>query len=183
MVRTRPATFHSDLHRTSLDVRTACARTAALDERGTAFAEFLVTFPFLVIMLMGITDLGMALNTHLTLGRIAYEGSRFAATVALLEKPAAAGDSVDTDSEAVGKPGHQSIRQRVNDLLDRNEIDRAQLPADYLSTARIPKEDIGATADQVRVTIRVPFQTMFPLLRGLLPSLSSEVTGPYLYVE
>lgn len=128
-------------------------------------------------MLMGITDLGMALNAHLTLGRIAYEGARYASSIAQLEKVAA-----NTNAEFIASPGHKRIKDRVELLLQRQNIKLSDLPEGFLRTERVRKEDIGTSADQVRVTLRVPFRTIFPFLQSVMPSLTADVTGPYLYV-
>ncbi|MFN8389629.1 MAG: TadE/TadG family type IV pilus assembly protein [Bdellovibrionota bacterium] len=146
-------------------------------ERGNAFSEFIITAPFLVFMFIGIIDLGTALNKYLTVNRIAYEGTRYAASVPLLETAA-----VSTAVDAVNKPGHQLVRQRIDLLLARNGLNPADFPADYLKTERLNGAANGFDADQVRVTLNVPFTTFFPFLSGVLPKLNSQISGPYLFV-
>ena len=146
-----------------------------LNERGIALTEFLVAFPFLFIVLIGIVDLGTALNQYFAVNRVAYEATRFAASVPVLEIA-----SYDTATAAAAAPGHQRIRERVNTLLTRNGIDPADLPADFLTTARLPAATLGFTRDQVEVRIQIPFDALFPLVGQVLPRLSARVSGPYI---
>lgn len=150
-------------------------------ERGVAITEFLITFPFLLIMLAGVVDLGIALNRYYTINRIAYEATRFAASIPGLEP-----GTYGTNAAAVGQsftsptaPGHLQLRARVDLLLTRNGINPAQLPADYLSTERAAPA--GATRDQVSVRISIPFAALFPVVGDVLPNLRTRVSGPYLF--
>ena len=148
-----------------------------LNERGIALTEFLVAFPFLFIVLIGIVDIGTARNQYFAVNRVAYEATRFAASVPVLEIA-----SYDTATAAAAAPGHQRVRERVNTLLTRNGIDPANLPADFLTTARVPAATLGTTftRDQVEVRIQIPFDALFPLVGQVLPRLSARVSGPYI---
>ena len=47
--------------------------------RGQALVEFAIVFPFIVIFLFGIIDLGLMLNRRITLEHAVREGARYAA--------------------------------------------------------------------------------------------------------
>jgi Flp pilus assembly protein TadG len=59
----------------------------ASQERGAAAVEFALVLPVLVLLLLGIVELGMAFNTQLTLTAAAREGVR---VMALSGSPSAA---------------------------------------------------------------------------------------------
>ena len=145
-------------------------------EHGTVLTEFIICAPFLFVMLMGIVDLGVSLNRQLAVNRIVYEAARFAASV-----PEVAAGSALSAAQASALSGHTSIRNRVSTLLVRNGINLATLSADYLTTEGICAASLGTSRDQVRVTLKIPFQTNFNLLKDLLPTLSEQVSGPYLF--
>lgn len=150
------------------------------DESGIALVEFLIAFPFLFVFLIGMFDLGVALNKYYTLNRIAYEGTRYAASLPVLEP-----NSYPTATSVATAPGHQQVRARVDTLLLRNGINPVLLPTDYLLTARIPSATLGAgyTRDQVRVRIKLPFVALFPLIGNALPFIGADVSGPYLFTN
>ncbi len=153
------------------------------DQRGVAFSEFIISVPFLMVMLFGIVNLGIGLNRYYTINRIAYEGVRYAASIPQLEVAQCA-----TAAQLVGPPplrAHSLIRDRINILLARNGISLSDLDATYLYTERVPVATLGVgfTRDQVVVRLEVPFNTLFPFVGQLLPMLHSQVSGPYLYTS
>ena len=158
-------------------------RSTAGSERGAAFIEFLVTFPFLLILLMGITDLGVALSTQLTLARITYEGARFAAGLPQLEKKQ--DGSFVSSSEVDHYRTFRQVKQRIDTLLLRAGYNISELPADYLMMRRETDSTsalAGMPYDLVQVRLnQIPFTTVFPLLRPALPHLSTDVRGVYLF--
>jgi hypothetical protein len=96
--------------------------------------------------------------------------------------PSLENGSYATAASAASAPGHVRIRQRVDLLLTMNGFNPATLPSDYLTTERVSAAGAGLSADQVHVILKVPFVTFFPLLKDVLPQLSSDVSAPYLFV-
>ena len=150
-------------------------------ERGIAITEFLITFPFILIMLAGVVDLGIALNRYYTINRIAYEATRYGASIPGLEAGV-----FDTNAAAVGPnavlpraPAHLQVRARVDLLLARNGINPSTLPVEYLSTEK--STPAGATREQVTIRISIPFAALFPIVGNVLPNLRTRVSGPYLF--
>ena len=140
------------------------------DARGAAFMEFLICIPFLLILLTGILEIGQALNTYLTLSRVVYEASRYACALGNLESGGPYSDPLTLP------PGHGLIRSRVNLLLNKYKIDPAQVT---VSSQRF--HTAGEIRDQVKIKVTLPVPTLFPV-PPKLASVSSEVTGPYLFV-
>src|SRR6185312_8936668 len=96
--------------------------------------------PFLYLLLIGMVDLGLALNRYFLINRIAYEGVRFAASVPALEDGTYPTAAAVTGSPS--KPGHMKVRDRVNALLATNGISLNSLPADYLTTELLTVTDL-----------------------------------------
>ncbi len=151
------------------------------EERGVAITEFLVVFPFLLIMLAGVVDLGIALNRYYIINRVAYEATRYAASIPGLEDGTYADTASVVGASLVAplKPAHLQLRARVDLLLARNGIDPAALPPDYLTTELATPT--GLSRDQVSIRISIPFAALFPIVGDVLPSLSTKVSGPYLF--
>ncbi len=146
-------------------------------ERGNSIIEFLLCFPFVFVVFVSTVDLGRALNTYFTITRVVYEGARFAGQVGGLEVAA-----ITSASTAVGNPGHQRVRSRVDILLQKYGMDPGVIGVqdpNYLYTERLQP---AGDRDQVRVRLRIPFQPIFPLLQGFLGILGTEATGPYLFM-
>ena len=142
-------------------------------ERGTIFTEFLLTVPFLVFVLAGIVDLGQTLNSYFMLNRIAYEACRYAASVPAFENGALG------DPDGVPRPNQQKVKNRIDTMLSRFPD---AIGKNYtVSIQRVKNTAIGATRDQVRVTIRTEFQSNFPGVALLFPTINTEVSGPYLF--
>ncbi len=150
-------------------------------ESAVAIVEFVIIYPFLLLMLMGITDLGSALNTHLSLGRIAYEGARFAAGLPQLEKKLD-GNFIKS-SEADQYRTFRLVKERMDTLLTLAGYDLSDLPADYLWMRR-ERNSAGPLDpyDEVEVRLdKIPFNCVFPLMHVFIPDLSTEVRGVYLF--
>lgn len=162
------------------------------NERGTAFIEFIICVPFLIVIGLGVTSLGQSLVSYLTLYRIAYEGCRYAAATAQLDRAV-----VQSDADAVGKPTHQQIRQRIALLLQMNGLgDELANGKITITSARYKPTDITPPPppgkcyrqDQVNVTLLFSLDSYFffdptHLLFGHGATLRAAVSGPYLYQD
>lgn len=147
------------------------------NERGNAIIEFLLCFPFVLMVFMCSIDLGRALNSYFTITRIVYEGTRYAGQVAGLES----GTYPDFNS-TTGKPGHRLVRARVDQLLFRYSINPGTLDPTYLETKMtLRNTSIVNDRDRVYVSLTIPFEPLFPICGLFLNNLTANSTGPYLF--
>jgi hypothetical protein len=147
-------------------------------EKGNSIIEFVFCFPFVLLVFVCSIDLGRALNSYFTITRVVYEGARYAGQVGALEVAAP-----DSAASALTYPGHIRVRNRVDLLLIRYDINPSNLPADYLKTERITYGPGATRRDEVRITLKIPFQPIFPMFQGVLNILGTRATGPYLFMS
>lgn len=144
---------------------------------GNAFTELAIVLPLLLLLIMGTVDLGRILNEYLTITRIAYEGTRYAASVAELEP--------GQFTVAASTPqSHQAVRERIGTLLERHDMSPTSSGI-TISTALYDKDafahpTIAGYDKVVHVRISVPFNSWFPLL-DFMDEVSAEASGPYLF--
>ncbi len=156
-------------------------------ESGVALFEFSIVLPFLLLFIMAIWDLGRALNEYLTVSRIVYEGTRFAASVPGLETPTTVSAGV-TKGETDGLINavvpldvvtHKRVRDRISQILVRYNIPFS----DANVKTQVVKDYSGGGVPNFTVTVgvRLRFRSNFPLLDQLLSQVGSESTGPYMF--
>lgn len=137
-------------------------------ERGVAMVETCVVLPFLFFLIFATYELGAALNEYLTLTRVVYEGSRYAATIPGLEKT----DVTDPNSYyGTGKvnPIYQTkVYDRVTDLVNRNGFDSNSV------TIKLYNEN----DEKVSVSVDKEFVSIFGMFNGLRINVSA--SGPFL---
>ncbi|MGA1192397.1 MAG: TadE/TadG family type IV pilus assembly protein [Bdellovibrionota bacterium] len=135
---------------------------------GTALTEFAIIFPILFVLLLGMVDLCLWLQSHIVLSRIAYEGVRFAA-----EAP-----NVSDQSPAV--------LNRITKLVAEVDPDERIFLSGY--SAEVTVIDLDPNPDNhipgVQVIIRAPFQGQSIPLLHYIPFLGETVhasaSSPYL---
>ena len=178
--------LHSDAARQTFDRRVGDRRAGAAGDAGVALIEFSIALPFLLLLTMAIWDLGRALNEYLTVSRIVYEGTRYAASVPGLETPNTPAANVTEGNSAglsnaaipVNVSTHQRVRDRISQLIARYGI-----PANEANiTTKVVKDRTGALANNsVTVGVRFRFRSNFPLLDQLITQIGADSTGPYMF--
>ena len=144
------------------------------DERGLAHVEFAIVAPFLIFLLMGIYDLGRALERYIALNSIAYEGLRYAATLPGLE-----GGEFNAPT---GVPMYQeTLRDRINNLLEGHGWNPATAGVTTaLYTEAAP--DAQGRSQIVRVSISAPYESLFKIYADA-GDLHVTASGAYLFPE
>ena len=131
---------------------------------GQALTEFTMILPVLFLMFMGVIDISRALNQYLMLSRIAYEGSRYAASTAGIESAFR----------------QDRVRTRVQGLLRDQSLDTgAVVIPNYVAFDAAAVDELQTNI--VSVSIQKPFDSMFSMFSGI--NLRVEATAPYLYPE
>lgn len=102
--------------------------------RGQALVELIVVLPVLLLILLGITEFGLAVNDQVVVAAAAREGARYAAIA----------------WETQGWACYQGVRDKVRQTLDAGGLSTA-VSYDVLL------EDLG---DYVRVTVTYPHQVI-----------------------
>ena len=154
-------------------------------ERGSVIIEFATTIPLIVTTLFTMLDLGFCLNEYLKISRIAYEGARYASTIAGLEEESNVSDSQNLSFITSATNQHAKVHTRIQTLLERNslpnDLSEISIRTEYglngtpsgspLTAHTIPRV--------IRVRLDVPYHPIFPMY----PTLRMVVTrsGPYLY--
>jgi len=130
------------------------------EENGVAMVEFALILPLMLLLIISTFDLGNAINQYMALSRIAYEGTRYAATIPGLEQTTAGagGSSVN----------HDKVKVRVQALLASGGFVEG-------SPTVLTENDNN---QWVRVTIRKSYSSIFGLYDNLPIVVSA--TGPFL---
>ncbi len=143
----------------------------ATEEQGNAILEMALVLPFILIIVAASVDLGRALNQYISVTRVVYEATRYAASVPSLET----GTVQLTDSNIPA--GHAAIQQRVRvllqstDALDFNDITKLETTL---------SDNAGKL--EVHVDIDFAFNALFNEFTMLNVQGSSRATGPYLFI-
>ena len=144
------------------------ALDSARSSRGSACLELAITLPALVMIFMAVVDLGRAATDYLTVNRIIYEATRYAASCGSLEEGSYSG--------FVGVPkGHQAVRDRLLRLLERYGIDSKGITNITTELEQTPEKYL-----EVRVSLSLPFHSLF-FDFAFLQNLGGQATGPYLF--
>lgn len=123
-------------------------------QSGIATVEFAIVLPVLVMLLLGVTEIGRAMLRYNALTKAAQEGARYAAAYALLGSTGA----VNVDP--------QLLTEVRNVVVFGNTAGAGRPVLGGLQTAQVNVVDLGG--DQVRVDVSYPYQ---PLLGPVLPNL------------
>jgi hypothetical protein len=127
-------------------------------EGGSVVTEAVVIIPVLLLLLMGMVDLGRFFLVHMNVSRVAYEGCRFGA----------AQPGLPTENNETGV-NHLKTKARITQLLQRLNL-----------TASLNRISFSAATHSVRCELELPFRPLFarfvPLARA-----RADVTAPYLF--
>jgi len=154
------------------------------NERGIALMELAVALPFLLVLIIGVIDIGRMINQYMLLNYAVKTG----VLKAMSQPSLATGNFLSIG----GNPGtmcpttlglpvtadtrHQNVQNEVLRLI--NLTDEA-LSGDYcIRTERRLSNDGTDLNRTVDVELRAKYDAFFPLLRGMPMVLSA--TGPYL---
>lgn len=138
--------------------------------RGAALLEFSVTLPALLIIILGILDLGSLIYEYMSVQRVAYEGARYAASLADLEEGPGYLPAPE-EGPPVLQTVHGQLRTRIERLLDDGQLDGNEAT---FSTLR--------QGDIVSVTVSVRHTAL--ALKWLDQNeVSVSSSAPYLYPE
>ena len=135
----------------------------AFSERGSVMSEGAISLSALIILMIGVFDLGSALNQQLTVSRIAYEGARYGSSLAGLEQCTASCSSL---------PLHGNIITRLRTLLTQSGFNpvQAQLVTTFNSTSR-----------EIMVSVSYPYRSVFPA--SFVNNTYSEVRSSHLFPQ
>ena len=123
-------------------------------QTGIATVEFAIVLPLLLVLLLGVTEIGRAMIRYNALTKAAQEGARYAAAYALL------------GSTGVVDVTPQLLTEVRNVVVFGNTAGGGRPVLGGLQTAQVNVVDLGG--DQVRVDVSYPYQ---PLLGPVLPNL------------
>lgn len=129
-------------------------------ERGAAFVEFAVILPFMMLVAIGIVELGTALFQYNTLNKLVRTGARYA-----------------TDAASVGSTGTITLNA-TNINTTRNVVVYGKPTAGsesllaHLTTGDVTVQQIGATD---HVSVRATYS--YPLMMGPLLGSLTRISG------
>lgn len=143
-------------------------------EKGAALVETSIVLPLLIGAVMGVTELGRALNEYYLLTRIAYEGARLGAVTPGLTP----GAPVSTPCVSDDDSSQSEIPKRIERILESHSLD---LSNECQVTVHVLQSDPGINI--VKVRLETKFTS--PLFSSFLSinSLSTEVSAPYLMAQ
>ncbi len=153
-------------------------------ERGIAALELLVASPFLVVLVIGVIDVGRLLNQYLLLNYAVSSGVLHAMSqpsLAVGSYVAGTPNQVcPSGSGALATPDtrHQEVQERVRDIVN---LANEALNSSYCirSTLQIAPGFVGDPREKtVSIELVAAYHAFFPLLNGLPMTL--QATGPYL---
>ncbi len=140
-------------------------------EQGISMIEFAIILPLLALLFIGIFEIGLALNTYLTLTQITREGVRFGSRTPFL-KFGVEENNLTCSSEC---GGHKKVHDNILKLIKDNGIDKRFYTSSTPSiTTFLEKKDEG----KFRVTIKIPYKGWL-LMKGFY--ITTEDKGPYLF--
>lgn len=136
-------------------------------ERGAALVEFAFLLPFLLVITVGVIDLGRAYTTWVQLANAAHEGAVYAQTHPLAQAPNGAN---------CADPNNVTYHALTENGTKRTDLTVAVTPW-VGCVASGPGQAINP-GDTVKVTVSKPFVPITPLLSSLIGPLtiSSSVT-------
>ena len=149
-------------------------------QRGIATIEATLVLPLLIFLTSVSVETGTAINQYLIASRVAYEGSRYAATVpGIIPGEPQASDCV------IGAPGcnpaMMEVRKRITSILARHSItpDRFRLVTEATETT----SDDGTKHVTVSIELGTVFDSSFLPLNLMPRILTTKITGPYLFPD
>lgn len=140
-------------------------------EEGNALLEMAIVFPFILIIIAASVDLGRALNQYISVTRVVYEATRYAASVPSLET------GTHSLADGTAPAGHAAIQERVRVLLRSTDA----LDFEDITKLETTLSDNGGQLE-VHVDIDFAFNALFNEFTMLNVQGSSKATGPYLFV-
>ena len=152
-------------------------------QKGSALIETTFIFPFLVLLFMGVVDLGRLLNHYMALEQMAGEAARIASKSQVLE----AGDEFldltgnglcpDESEPEVGCPFQLRIHTKINDLVSYNEVDfdAVEIRSGYTPLVSGALDEEGS----VFVKISADYNGLLPLFKKV--PVEVEKRAQYLY--
>ena len=154
-------------------------------EQGAALLEAALCMPLLLVLVMGITDLGRYINTHLTASRLAYETSRFSAVVPELEKGTMVVDFNEFGVPAGAvQPNQTLIVHRVSRMV--KQLNARGKVIDQVHIAAFFRDDCTDDANSpdnkaIRLEVEIPLTPLFPLISKT--SVKARSNSGYLYAK
>ncbi len=137
------------------------------DQKGATLVESAIVLPFLLMMVVATYDLGGALNQYLILNRIAYEGTRYAATLPGLKIGEFTPASLNPEK-------HTEICDRIRALIETSDlVERAGYDPDEFSIVTS-----NVNNNWVTVVLTVNYRSIFGFFNQMPIKISA--TGPYL---
>lgn len=145
--------------------------------------EFSATLPLLVTVLFMTFDLGLCVQQYFRVSRVAYEGARFAATIAGLEE---GHFKTGQDENLNPIPKQQAkLRDRITTLLSYyqlpGEAGGSVIVTEYgLNGKPSESEQVDHTVERlIFVKVEVPYQAISPIFPDITVTVTA--SGPYLY--
>ena len=143
--------------------------------RGQALVEFALVFPVLVLILLGIFEVGRAVFAFNTIGNAAREGARIAAVNQIEDSP----DCVN--NRPVVNPGspHWSIKRCAADSaltlgVTESDVTVAYNPPPGVTYTCSPTLRVGCLAT---VTVRYTYRATTPIIGDILGPIALEAVS------
>jgi hypothetical protein len=169
-----------------LKIRSRADAEQMVSQKGSVLTELTITMPILVAVIIGITDLGRAINTYAILNQIAREASRVASDMEELEPGTFVHIARATSETHCDPPGltstdscfnHLVVQRRVMHMVSWTRLETQ--PESIRVTTELVGEDGSDIENTISVVIEGSFDGLFPLFDGL--PIRAVVRSPYLY--
>ena len=129
-------------------------------QNGTSLLELAITLPVLLILMMGIVDLGKALNHYLRVTRATYEGLRYGAGL-YANTPGCVGPECASNTQPTDNLSEMD--GRVKKILKMQGYDAALVTIDS-SKATTTQSGVQRSFNIIKATVEVPYMTLFPFI-------------------
>ena len=129
-------------------------RISPLRSRGIATVEFTIVLPVLLVLLLGVTEIGRSMLRYSALTKAVHEGARYASAFAL------------NGSTGVVEVNAQLVNEVRNVVVYGNQGGTGGVVLGGLQPAQVTVVDLGG--DWVRVDASYPYQ---PIIGPVLPNL------------
>lgn len=139
-------------------------------EKGIAMTELAAVLPFLLLMVTGVVETGMMLDSYLRLTRAVYEGVRYGATV-----PGLTTGTYDPNTmQSSFSSTHKELQDRVKLILADYNIDSNS------ATLTTSRGSVSGVNDVVNIQVSIPYNSIFTNAFAKNMNLTISANGPYL---
>ena len=147
-------------------------------QNGTSMLELAIAMPVMLVLLMGVVDLGLALNQYLTITRATYEGLRYGASL-YDNKPGCNGPECQSPSDN-SNTNLNDMGGRIKMILGMQGYSSSNVTLQTVEATTM-QSDVEHTFNVIKATVEVPFHGLLPFFK-MIP-IRATITFTDLYKD